>query len=164
MPEDAPCTGAEAVPSGIVDSLYFSSARKTGERVSPKPPAGTVPQFPKRLSNDSGRSDVTDGAVLAEAEPQFPKRSSNAPELSNESATGGGAIRLNRRNGNELSESPGLISCLVSSVANRRDTGALVRPANVRFAPSAGNTFSEAERAGKFVAPNAGPASSVCAR
>jgi len=86
IPHDAPCAGAEAEaePSGAADPLYFSSARKTGDRVLPKRPAGAVPQFPKRLSNDSGRSGATGGAVLAGAEPQFPKRPSNAPELSSD--------------------------------------------------------------------------------
>jgi hypothetical protein len=56
IPQDAPCAGAEvdAEPSGPADPLYFSSARKTGDRVLPKRPAGAVPQFPKRLSKDSG--------------------------------------------------------------------------------------------------------------
>jgi hypothetical protein len=48
---DDSATGAG--PSGASDLLYFSSARKTGERVSLKPFAGTEPQFPKRLSNHS---------------------------------------------------------------------------------------------------------------
>src|SRR3954462_3718490 len=71
----APCAEVDTGPSGAADRLYFSSARKTGERVSSKPPAGAEPQFPKRLSNDS--AGVAGGVPLAGEELQFPKRRSN---------------------------------------------------------------------------------------